>query len=89
MVEEPLKTTVYTDYEEYSKYYYVPIPCGDGRFMMVSINNEGNLILQSEKYDSIEDVEKATKIANMKITQDMINYSRVSWAWRFAKRMED
>lgn len=69
------------------KHYYVAIPSGLGRYKMLL--NFNYLTVSSGDYVSIEEIEKYAKTHNFNITEKMIKESEVSWAWEFAKELEE
>lgn len=75
-------------YEIKEKYYYVAIPCGLGKYKLV-INYINGLAISSGNYASIKEVKECTKIRSYNITEKMIKESEISWAWKFAKELED
>ena len=59
------------------KHYYVAVPVGKGVYNKVSVYNSGELFLEARSYHSID---------------KLIRHSRqspLSWAWQFAKELED
>lgn len=69
------------------KYYYVAIPGWLGKYKMV-LNFQG-LEISSGNYNSKEEVKKYTRNNNFRITEEMIKESPLSWAWQFAKELEE
>lgn len=71
------------------KYYYVAVPVGKGVYNKVSVYNSGELFLEARSYQSINKLIKHSRQATYKLTEKMIKESPLSWAWQFAKELED
>lgn len=71
------------------KYYYVAIPVGKGVYNKVSVYNSGELFLEARSYHSIDKLIRHSRQATYQLTEEMIKESPLSWAWQFAKELED
>lgn len=69
------------------KYYYVAIPAGFGKYKMIL--NQNGLLVSSGNYLSEKDVKDYTINREYNITEKMIKESEISWAWKFAKELEE
>lgn len=71
------------------KHYYVAIPVGGGVYQRLAITCSGELFLDSRNYHSIEKLIKHSRQSVLQITEGIIKESPLSWAWQFAKELED
>lgn len=71
------------------KYYYVAVPVGKGVYNKVSVYNSGELFLEARSYHSIDKLIRHSRQATYQLTEEMIKESPLSWAWQFAKELED
>lgn len=76
-------------YEVDEKYYYIVIPCGEGTYRRVFMNSNRNLVISGFTYYSEEEARKIAKDSSFKLTERMIKDSPLSWAWQFAKELEE
>ena len=71
------------------KYYYVAVPVGKGFYKRVIVYSDYTLGLGDHNYMSLAKLEQHSKQASYPITEKMIKESPLSWAWQFAKKLED
>lgn len=71
------------------KYYYVAVPVELGRFKRLFILGSGEVALGDRNYESLELLKKHSRQATFQLTEEMIKKSSLSWAWQFAKELED
>ena len=71
------------------KYYYVAVPVGKGFYKRVIVYSDYTLGLGDHNYMSLAKLEQHSKQASYPITEKMIKESPLSWAWQFAKELED
>ena len=71
------------------KHYYVAVPVGRGVYNKVSVYYSGELFLDSRNYQSIDKLIRHSRQATYQLTEEMIKKSPLSWAWQFAKELED
>lgn len=71
------------------KYYYVAVPVEQGRFMRLYVLANGSVALGGHSYESIELLKKHSRQATYQLTEKLIKESPLSWAWQFAKELED
>ena len=71
------------------KYYYVAVPVELGRFKRLFILGSGEVALGEHNYESLELLKKHSRQSTFQLTEDMIKKSSLSWAWQFAKELED
>lgn len=71
------------------KHYYVAIPVGGGVYQRLAITCSGELFLDSRNYHSIDKLVKHSRQSVLQITEGIIKESPLSWAWQFAKELED
>lgn len=71
------------------KYYYVAVPVELGRLRRLFVLNSGEVALGDHSYESLELLKKHSRQAPIKLTEEMIKKSSLSWAWQFAKELED
>lgn len=71
------------------KHYYVAVPVGKGVYNKVSVYNSGELFLEARSYHSIDKLIRHSRQATYQLTEEMIKESPLSWAWQFAKKLED
>lgn len=77
------------DLVEKEKIYTVEIPVGDGYYQTLCQSGNGNLCLSDHKYLSLEKLRKHNSYVPGGLTEEKIKNSTVSWAWQFAKEVED
>lgn len=70
-------------------YYYVAIPVGKGMFNRLAVNCSGEVFLDTHNYLSIDKLIKHSRQSVQQLTEDKIKESPLSWAWQFAKELED
>lgn len=70
-------------------YYYVAIPVGKGMYNRLAINCSGEVFLDTHNYLSMDKLIKHSRQSVQQLTEDKIKESPLSWAWRFAKELED
>lgn len=70
-------------------YYYVAIPVGKGMFSRLAVNCSGEVFLDTRNYLSIDKLIKHSRQSVQQLTEDKIKESPLSWAWQFAKELED
>lgn len=71
------------------KYYYVAIPVGEGVYNRLCVTCSGEIFLDTRNYHSMDKLIKHTKQSILQLTESMIKESPLSWAWQFAKELED
>lgn len=71
------------------KYYYVAIPVGKGMFNRLAVNCSGEVFLDTHNYLSMDKLIKHSRQSVQQLTEDRIKESPLSWAWQFAKELED
>ena len=71
------------------KYYYVAIPVGEGVYNRLCVTCSGEIFLDTHNYHSMDKLIKHTKQSVLQLTEGMIKESPLSWAWQFAKELED
>lgn len=71
------------------KYYYVAIPVELGRYRRLGVLASGRVCLLDHNYESIELLKKHSEQSTGKLTEQMIKESELSWAWQFAKELEE
>lgn len=71
------------------KYYCVAIPVGKGFYKGVVAYNDYTLGLGDHNYMSLAKLEQHSRQSTIKITEEMIKESPLSWAWQFATELED
>lgn len=71
------------------KYYYVAIPVGEGVYNRLCVTCSGEIFLDTHNYHSMDKLIKHTKQSILQLTEDKIKESPLSWAWQFAKELED
>lgn len=70
-------------------YYYVAIPVGGGFYNRLAVNCSGEVFLDTRNYLSIDKLIKHSRQSVQQLTEDKIKGSPLSWAWQFAKELED
>lgn len=71
------------------KYYYVAVPVELGRFRRLYVLANGSVALGDHNYESLELLKKHSRQATYQLTEKLIKESPLSWAWQFAKELED
>ena len=71
------------------KYYYVAVPVEHGRFRRLYVLANGSVALGDHNYESLELLKKHSIQATYQLTEKLIKESPLSWAWQFAKELED
>ena len=71
------------------KYYFVAVPVGRGYYKRVTVYSDYTLGLGDHNYMSLDKLKQHSRQACYQITEDMIKESSLSWAWQFAKELED
>lgn len=71
------------------KYYYVAIPVGEGVYNRLCVTCSGEIFLDTHNYHSMDKLIKHSKQSVLQLTEGMIKESPLSWAWQFAKELED
>lgn len=71
------------------KYYYVAVPVEHGRFRRLYVLANGSVALGDHNYESLELLKKYSRQATYQLTEELIKESPLSWAWQFAKELED
>lgn len=74
---------------EKTKYYYVAIPIGIGIFLRLFITSSGNVCLDKHNYHSLDTLIRHSRQSTYKLTEEDIKKSPLSWAWQFAKVLEE
>ena len=70
-------------------YYYVAIPVGKGMYNRLAVNCSGEVFLDTHNYLSMDKLIKHSRQSVQQLTEDKIKESPLSWAWQFAKELED
>ena len=70
-------------------YYYVAIPVGKGMYNRLAVNCSGEVFLDTHNYLSMDKLIKHSRQSVQQLTEDKIKESSLSWAWQFAKELED
>lgn len=70
-------------------YYYVAIPVGKGMYNRLAVNCSGEVFLDTHDYLSMNKLIKHSRQSVQQLTEDKIKESPLSWAWQFAKELED
>ena len=70
-------------------YYYVAIPVGGGFYNRLAVNCSEEVFLDTRNYLSIDKLIKHSRQSVQQLTEDKIKESPLSWAWQFAKELED
>lgn len=70
-------------------YYYVAIPVGKGMYNRLAVNCSGGVFLDTHNYLSMDKLIKHSRQSVQQLTEDKIKESPLSWAWQFAKELED
>lgn len=70
-------------------YYYVAIPMGKGMYNRLAVNCSGEVFLDTHNYLSMDKLIKHSRQSVQQLTEDKIKESPLSWAWQFAKELED
>lgn len=70
-------------------YYYVAIPVGKGIYNRLALNCSGEVFLDTRNYQSKDKIIKHSRQSVIKLTEDKIKASPLSWAWQFAKELEE
>lgn len=71
------------------KFYFVAIPCGNNSYRHVFVNDSNNLVVSNYLFKSEEEIKKLARAYKVSLTENMIKESPLSWAWQFAKELED
>ena len=71
------------------KYYYVAIPIENGWYRRLVVYSNGSVGLDDHNYMSLDKLKKHSRQAKYQLTEKMIKESPLSWAWQFAKELED
>lgn len=71
------------------KYYYVAIPIEHGHYRRLIVLSSGEVALGEHNYESLELLKKHSRQAIFQLTEEIIKKSPLSWAWKFAKELED
>ena len=71
------------------KYYYVAVPVEHGRLRRLYVLADGSVALGDHNYESLELLKKHSRQATYQLTENLIKESPLSWAWQFAKELED
>lgn len=71
------------------KYYYVAVPVELGRFRRLYVLANGSVALGDHNYETLELLKKHSRQATYQLTEKLIKESPLSWAWQFAKELED
>ena len=71
------------------KYYYVAIPVSKGMYNRLAVNCSGEVFLDTHNYLSMDKLIKHSRQSVQQLTEDKIKESPLSWAWQFAKELED
>lgn len=71
------------------KYYYVAIPVGKGMYNRLAVNCSGEVFLDTRNYLSMDKLIKHSRQSVQQLTEDKIKESPLSWAWQFAKELEE
>lgn len=70
-------------------YYYVAIPVGKGMYNRLAVNCSGEVFLDTHNYLSMDKLIKHSRKSVQQLTEEKIKESPLSWAWQFAKELED
>ena len=70
-------------------YYYVAIPVGNGMYNRLAVNCSGEVFLDTHNYLSMDKLIKHSRQSVQQLTEGKIKESPLSWAWQFAKELED
>lgn len=76
-------------YVKKEKYYYAAVPVEHGRFRRLYVLANGSVALGDHNYESLELLKKHSRQATYQLTEKLIKESPLSWAWQFAKELED
>lgn len=71
------------------KYYYVAIPVGEGVYNRLCVTCSGEIFLDTHNYHSMDKLIMHSRQSVQQLTEDKIKESPLSWAWQFAKELED
>lgn len=71
------------------KYYFVAVPVGRGYYKRVIVYSDYTLGLGDHNYMSLDKLKQHSRQSVQQLTEDMIKESSLSWAWQFAKELED
>lgn len=71
------------------KYYYVAVPVGGDYYNRLAVSCSGEVFLDTRHYLSIDKLIKHSRQSVHQLTEDKIKESPLSWAWQFAKELED
>ena len=71
------------------KYYYVAVPVGGGYYHRLAVSCSGEVFLDSRNYLSMDKLIRHSRQSVQQLTEDKIKGSPLSWAWQFAKELED
>lgn len=71
------------------KHYYVAVPVGNGIFKRLSMTNTGTVYLDEHNYHSLDKLICHSRQCTNKLTEEAIKNSPLSWAWQFAKELEE
>lgn len=74
---------------EETKYYFVAIPVGSDIYNRLSITSSGIVYLDKHDYYSLDKLIRHSRQSTYKLTEEDIKKSPLSWAWKFAKVLED
>lgn len=74
---------------EKPKYYCVAIPIGSGIYNRLAITSLGTVYLDKHDYHSLGALMRQSEQSLYKLTEEDIKKSPLSWAWQFAKELED
>lgn len=74
---------------EKTKYYYVAIPIGRNIYNRLSITSSGTVYLDKHNYCSLDTLMRHSRQSTYKLTEEDIKKSPLSWAWKFAKVLEE
>lgn len=70
-------------------YYYVAVPVGGGFYNRLAVTCSGEVFLDTRNYLSIDKLIRHSRQSVQQLTEDKIKGSPLSWAWQFAKELED
>lgn len=71
------------------KRYSIAVPVGDGRYNRVIVSTNGNVILDSHNYVSLDKLRKHDRQSLIPLTEELVKNSELAWAWQFATEMEE
>lgn len=71
------------------KHYYVAIPIENGWYRRLVVYSNGKVGLDDHNYMSLDKLKQHSRQAKYQLTEKMIKESALSWAWQFAKELED